>query len=63
MTHTHKAITQPPPHRGVKPYHTQPDMFYVLGWLALPVVLVCVAVAGWKMLRAACGYRRVTLER
>jgi len=58
-----KAQTQQPARKHQQ--HQQPpkDMWYVLGWLCLPFVLVGLAIYKWRTVRARMGYRTVRYER
>lgn len=57
-----KAHTQHP--AQPQQHHASPpkDITYVLGWLLLPVALVCLAIYRWRVMRARMGYRTVRYE-
>jgi hypothetical protein len=62
MNHPTKAHTHQPP-RAASAHGTQPKgMEFVLGWLLLPVVLVCMAIYRWRAMKARMGYRTVRYD-
>lgn len=57
-----KAHTQQPAHKAQPAPHQSRDMGFVLAWLLLPVVLVCVAIYRWRVMRSNMGYRTVRYD-
>lgn len=57
-----KAHTQQPAHKAQPAQHQPKDITYVLGWLLLPVILVCLAIYKWRSWRANMGYRTVRYD-
>lgn len=59
MTQPTKAHTHQPPRAAAKPDRPAKGMEFVLGWLLLPVVFVCLAIYRWRVIRARMGERTV----
>jgi hypothetical protein len=57
-----KAHTHQPARHAAAPGQPAKGMEYVLGWLLLPVVLVCLAVYRWRAMKARMGYRTVRYD-
>jgi len=57
-----KAHTQQPVRKHPAQQQQPKDMWFVLGWLLLPVALVCAAIYKWRVWRANMGYRTVKYD-
>lgn len=57
-----KAHTQQPARTHGKATPHQPDIFYVIGWLVFPALLVFLAIYRWRTMKARMGYRTVRYD-
>jgi len=57
-----KAHTQQPAQKHKVAPQQPKDITLVLGWLLLPVVLVCAVIYKWRTMRANMGYRKVQYD-
>lgn len=57
-----KAHTQQPARKHQPAQQPPKDMWYVLGWLALPFVLAGFVVYKWRVAKARMGYRTVKYD-